>query len=176
MKHIIEYIYESYESFRLNNLKVKYKVEPTDFIIEAPETYQESDIQQYLDDKLLNDFPGGIDNCEKYFGKNAEFISDVYFEYERFEHMNADFNPSTIHIKWDARHNDNGDETTLNYFKVTKLKYNLIFDHFDLLDNNNSDENIKNTLITIFKSSASNNENKFPVKITFDETDIEYSK
>jgi hypothetical protein len=126
MKKLINYIKESYESYRLNNVTVKYNVKPSDFIIEAPENYQESDIQQYLDDKLLINLPSGVDYSEKFFGKNYESISDAYFEYKTFEHLQN--KPSgSIDLKWDSRYLDSVKDTTLNYFKLTNLKYIIVF-------------------------------------------------
>ena len=49
---------------------------PEEFIIEAPENYQESDIQQYLDDKLLPELPSNIKYSEQFFGKNNDNIYD----------------------------------------------------------------------------------------------------
>jgi hypothetical protein len=84
MKNLVNYIKESYETYRLNNVTVKYDVHPEEFIIEAPETFQESDIQQYLDDKLLEELPSNIKYSEKFFGKNNDNIYDIYFEYRHF--------------------------------------------------------------------------------------------
>ena len=60
MKSISVYINEAYQNYRLNNVTVKYDVSPKDFIIEAPETFEESDLQTYMDDKLLGELPSNI--------------------------------------------------------------------------------------------------------------------
>jgi hypothetical protein len=174
MKTLKTYINESYETYRLNNVKVTYDCKPDEFIVEAPETYQESDIQQYLDDKLLINLPSGIDYSEKFFGKNHDSISDIYFEYDTFEHMKDENKPSKISLKWDPRYNNNNKDVTLNYFKITNLKYIIIFDRFDILNGN--DDNVQRVLEEVFMATVSNNENEYPIEISLDTKNIEYSK
>ena len=50
MKSLKNYIYESVEEFRVSDLEVNYTVQPEEIILQAPEVFQESDIQQYMDD------------------------------------------------------------------------------------------------------------------------------
>ena len=48
MKSLKNYIYESVEEFRVSDLEVNYMVQPEEIILQAPEVFQESDIQQYM--------------------------------------------------------------------------------------------------------------------------------
>ena len=57
MKPINRYIKESVEVYRLNEVEATYNVQPEEIILQAPETFQESDIQQYMDDMWLNALP-----------------------------------------------------------------------------------------------------------------------
>ena len=57
MKSINRYIKESVEVYRLNEVEATYNVQPEEIILQAPETFQESDIQQYMDDMWLNALP-----------------------------------------------------------------------------------------------------------------------
>ena len=173
MKTLLNYINESYESYRLNNVVVKYDCKPDEFIVEAPETYQESDVQQYIDDKLLINLPSGVDYAEKFFGKNSDSIADVYFEYKTFEHLKD--KPSKINLNWDPRYNaNNNKDVTLNYFKLVDLKYIIVFDRFDIL--NGSDDNVQRVMEEVFNATVSNNDNEYPIEITLDPKNIEYSK
>lgn len=177
MKSLIEFINESYELYRLNNVTVKYTINPETFIIQAPEIYQETDIQQYIDDKLLVELPSGSDYSEKFFGKNSDNIMDVYFEYDGFEHISGDkekdYSPD---LKWDKNYykTNTNEEVQLDLFKIKNFKYVIVFDRFDVL-NCNAD-NIKSVLTEIFNATVSNNENKYPIEITLDDKNIEYSK
>lgn len=177
MKSLIEFINESYELYRLNNVTIKYNVKPENFIIQAPETYQESDIQQYIDDKLLIELPSGVDHAEQFFGKNCDNIMDVYFEYDGFEHISEEKEKDySYNLKWDSNYNktNTNDEIKLNLFKLKNLKYVIVFDRFDVLNGN--DDNIKRVLEEIFNATVSNNENKYPIEIELDTNNIEYSK
>ena len=61
MKHITKYINEALEEFRVSNVRVTYRVEPEELYIQAPEKFQESDIQQYMDDSWLEHLPSADD-------------------------------------------------------------------------------------------------------------------
>lgn len=175
MKNLVEFIKEAYETYRLNNVTVKYDVSPKSFYIEAPETFQESDIQQYLDDKLLAELPSNVKYAERFFGNNHDNIFDAYFEYATFEHLAEEIKPQTVQLKWDSKFNkSNSGDVTLNYFKITELKYIIGFDRFDIL--NGSDDNVGNVLKEIFMATVSNNDNKYPIEISLKESNIEYSK
>ena len=177
MKSLAFYIKESYDTYRLNSVKVVYNIKSNkDFIIEAPNTFQESDIQQYLDDRLLQDLPSSNKYADKFFGKNSDNIMDAYFEYDSFEHLPKENNISTsnIDIKWDPKYNKSNNDSELDIFKFNNLKYIIFFDRFDILNGN--DDNIGSVLEEIFKATVSNDANKYPIEISLDTKNIEYSK
>ena len=173
MKPLITFIKEAVEQFRLNNVNATYIVQPEEIILQAPETYQESDIQQYMDDMWLNQLPSGQDYSEKFFGKNNDNISDAHFEYDTFEHI--DVEPKD-YIEWDPKFDvkKTGDDVKLEYFKIKNLKYIITFDRFDMVDV--TDDNVEEQLIKIFKATESNDENEYPIEIVFDEKNLEYRK
>lgn len=177
MKKLNEYILEAYKTYRLNNVKVKYDCHPDEFIIQAPETYQESDVQLYMDDKLLIQMPSGDQYAERFFGKNCDNIYDIHFEYDTFEHLESEtsINKKDVNLEWDPKYNTSKNkDIVLNYFKITNLKYIIEFDRFDILNGN--DDNVKKVLESVFMATVSNAENKYPIEITLDIKNIEYSK
>ena len=127
MKVFSQLIQESVENFRLNSVEATYSVQPEEIILQAPETFQESDIQQYMDDMWLNALPSSQDYSEKFFGKNNDNISDVHFEYDTFEHI--DIEPKE-YIAWDPKFDvkKTKDDVVLEYFKIKNLKYIITFD------------------------------------------------
>ena len=173
MKSIIRFIKEAVENYRLNSVEATYSVQPEEIILQAPEVFQESDIQQYMDDMWINSLPSGQDNSEKFFGKNYSNIIDAHFEYDTFEHI--DVEPKD-YIKWDSKYDDKKtrDDVKLDYFKIKNLKYIITFDKFDLVDvkEDEVDEKIKN----IFKATESNDANDYPIEIKFNEDNIKYIK
>lgn len=173
MKSITQYIYEAIEEYRLNSVEVTYNVQPEEIILQAPETFQESDIQQYLDDMWLNQLPSSQDYSEKFFGKNNDSISDVYFEYDTFEHLNVE---PKDYIEWDSKYDvkKTKDDVKLEYFKIKNLKYRIEFDRFDMVDVD--DDNVEEKLKDIFRTAESNKENEYPIEIQFDEDSLEYRK
>lgn len=177
MKTLNQFINEAYKTYRLNNVIVKYDCHPNEFIIQAPETFQESDIQQYMDDKLLINLPSGEQYSEQFFGKNYENIYDVHFEYDTFEHLDSEkkINEKDINLKWDPKYNNaKNKDIVLNYYKVINLKYIIEFDRFDILNGN--DDNVKAVLDEVFSATVSNAENEYPIEISLDTKNIEYSK
>ena len=182
MKSLKEYINnislnEDYETIHLNEVTAKYDVEPDELYIQAPDTFQESDIQQYLDDRFLVNLPSGVDYADEFFRNNAGNIYDAYFEYRSFMHMHSGYKPSGKYIEWDDKYAQNTtSETKLDYFRINGLKYIISFDRFDILDNDDSDENIQNTLNLIFKTTESNETNKYPLTIKIKEDNIKYKK
>ena len=177
MKGLVDYIYEhmneAYEAYRLNEVVVKYYVKPSTLYIQAPENYQENDIEQYMNDAWLNKLPSG--RADEFFGPNADSIYDLYFEYDGFEHMPENYNMSSGYIEWDAHYNnkENKDEI-LNFFKITNLRYIIKFDRFDLLDG--TDENAEDALKSIFSATVSNSTNKYPVDIELRTDSIKFTK
>ena len=173
MKKFSTFIKEEVEAFRVTDVEATYLVQPNKIVLEAPETFQESDIQQYIDDRWLNSLPSSPEKSEKYFGKNNINIIDAHFEYDTFEHI--DIEPKD-YIEWDEKYSDNNinDDIKLDYFTITNLKYIITFDQFDLVDvdENNIDENIKK----IFKACDSTYTNKYPIEIKFVEDSLKYNK
>ena len=173
MKSFTQFIKEAVEAYRLNSLEVTYIVQPEEIILQAPETFQESDIQQYMNDMWLNQLPSGQDYSEKFFGKNNDNIIDAHFEYDTFEHI--DIEPKE-YIEWDAKFNVNKtkDDVKLDYFKIKNLKYLIEFDRFDMVDV--TDDTVEDHLKELFKATESNKENEYPIEIVFDEDSLEYRK
>ena len=173
MKSIIKYIRESVETYRLNEIEATYNVQPEEIILQAPETFQESDIQQYMDDMWLNQLPSSQDYSEKFFSKNNDNISDAHFEYDTFEHI--DVEPKE-YIEWDSKFDDKktNDDVKLEYFKIKNLKYIITFDRFDMVDV--TDDNVEEKLIDVFKAAESSKENEYPIEIMFDAESLEYRK
>ena len=173
MKYIVQFIKEAVEAYRLNEVEVTYNVQPEEIILQAPETFQESDIQQYMDDMWLNQLPSSQDYSEKFFGKNNDSISDAHFEYDTFEHI--DVEPKD-YIEWDPKFDvkKSGDDVKLEYFKIKNLKYIITFDRFDMVDV--TDDTVKDHLIELFKTTESNKENEYPIEIVFDEDSLEFRK
>jgi hypothetical protein len=177
MKSIKQFILESYDTFRVKDLTVKYKCYPEDEYIQfyVPETYSEDDFIIYLGDKYFNELPASDKFNEKYFGINKRNIYDVYFEYERYEkgvESKGDF------IDWDndldKNHDPNNDTEKFTFVQVKGLNYVISFDSFDLKDEDST--NIDETLTTIFSAANANDNNKFPLNIQFDEKNIIYKE
>ena len=78
---------EAYEKIVLNEVDAKFDVKPEVLYIEAPDHWNESDLQTYMNDMWLNKLPSGQDYSEKLFGPNFESIYDIYFEYNKYEHL-----------------------------------------------------------------------------------------
>ena len=181
MKSIIKYINEtlrtnikeSVETYRLNEVEATYNIQPEEIVLQAPEIFQESDIQQYMDDMWLNALPSGQDYSEKFFGKNNDNISDAHFEYDTFEHI--DIEPKD-YIEWDSKFDvkKTSNDVKLDYFKIKNLKYIIEFDRFDMIDV--TDDNAEEKLVDIFRAADSSKENEYPIEIQFDEDSLEYRK
>ena len=124
----------------------------------------------------MKDLPSNNDKAKHFFGKNAENISDAYFEYDGYEHLTSDEveNKSDIDInlEWDPKFTTNNNDKNLDLFSFKNLKYVISFDGFDLLDG--KDKNIKDVLATIFKATVSNNTNVYPITISLDTNNIEF--
>ena len=122
MKTLKQFICEAVDIYRLNEVEATYFIQPDEIILQVPETYSESDIQIYIDDKWLNKLPSSQDYADNFFGINADSISDVHFEYDTFEHI--DIEPKE-YIEWDADYDSktSNDDLKLEYFKLKNLKY-----------------------------------------------------
>ena len=173
MKSLLTYILEAVEQYRLNFLEVTYNVNPEEIILQAPETFQESDIQQYMDDMWLQQLPSFADYSEKFFFFFFDNITDAHFEYDTFEHLSVE---PKDYIEWDSKYDvkKTNEDIKLDYFKIKNLRYIITFDRFDLEDVD--DDTVKDKLIDIFKSTESNYNNKYPIEILFDEKNLEYRK
>lgn len=173
MKSLVQFIREAVDTYRLNEVEATYLVQPEEIILQAPETYQESDVQQYMDDMWLNKLPSNEDYSEKFFGTNYDSIIDVHFEYDTFTHI--DIEPKD-YIEWDAKFDlkKTNKEAKLDYFKITNLKYIITFDRFDLVGVD--DDTVKDKLVDIFRAAESNKLNEWPIEIMFDEENIQYRK
>lgn len=172
MRTIQEYIMES-ENTRLNYVTVTYDCHPTEYYISAPESYQESDVQQYMNDKLLNELPSSQNYADIFFGVNADNIYDAYFEYTDFSREET--TSEHVDLPWDSHYvvKPENAEDKLNVFKVTNLKYIIKFDRFDLV--NVSSTNIQKTLEQIFDTTVSNDINNYPIELSLNNENIKYT-
>ena len=175
MKTLCDYINEAYEEFRVSTVRVVYDVEPSELYIQAPETFQESDIQQYMDDSWLEHFPSSDDYNEKMFGKNAENISDIYFEYDKFEHMNESQHEPREYIEFDSAGDTSHNDEKLDFFRIKNLRYIILFEQFDLMNTSDDDDEIHETLDKIFSAAESNNKNEYPIKIKYNSDELDYN-
>jgi len=173
MKNLVEFIKESYDKFSVNDLKVVFDILPEIYTLTAPETYSESDLQIYLSDAILPKLPSEDERYQKLFGKNINNINDAYFEYDKFEHSSSDYEDEQINLKWDKHYDENKKDSKLNMFKLTKLKYIILFDSFELLDNS---DDVDKTLNEIFSKMDSSDINDYPVTIKYNPDELEYSK
>lgn len=175
MKHITEYINEALEEFRVSNVRVTYRVEPEELYIQAPEKFQESDIQQYMDDSWLEHLPSADEYAEKMFGKNRENIADIYFEYDKFEHLNDTKREPDEFIEYDNHGDTTNNDEKLDFFKIKNLRYIILFEQFDLLNNDNDEDKIRESLNTVFRAAESNNKNEYPITIKYDEDELDFN-
>lgn len=178
MKDIKTYILEKlvneeYEEYRVNDVTVIYKAVKDPINLQAPSEYNESNIQQYITDLWLDKLPGGGDNSVKFFGENADNIYDVYFEYDNFEHIVDTNNIDYIEFDSHASSVDITDDTKLDIFKLHHFKYIIKFEKFDLKDSD--DRHIKETLSQIFKAAESNSQNKYPIELKYNESELKYT-
>lgn len=173
MKSFLQHILEAVEAYRLNEVIATYNVQPEELILQAPETFQESDIQQYMDDMWLNALPSGQDHSEEFFGTNFENIADAHFEYDTFEHI--DVEPKE-YVEWDPKFDvkKTDKDTKLEYFKITNLRYIINFDRFEMVDVD--EDKVEEQLIQIFKATESSKTNEYPIEILFDEKNLEFKK
>lgn len=170
MKSFQQYILEAQNNnIRLNSVTVTYECSPmnddkrNDIIIQAPDSYQEADIQQYINDLLLNSLPSSQDYATKFFGVNDENIFDIYFEYDKFEHLDNE-DKSEYDIEWNNDYSKSGKAEELGKFKLTNLKYIIKFDRFDM-EGIKDDNKISSYLQEIFNVTVSNSSNQYPIFI-----------
>lgn len=173
MKNLVQFIKEELKSKVVENVKVVFDVLPEQFYLTAPEGYSESDIQIYLGDIIMTELPSENDKYANLLGKNANNISDAYFEYDKFEHIN-DYN-ADVNLEWDSHYDEKVKDEDLNTFKLTKLKYIILFDEFELKDSD-FDGNIKELLNQIFNKFDSSSINKYPAEIKYNPDLLEFDE
>ena len=172
MKSLKDFINEGYEKKTVQNVKVVFDILPEEFYLNAPSKYSESDIQIYIGDVLLKELPADNDKYSKLLGKNVENINDAYFEYDKFEHM-QDSDVDEFNLEWDQYYDEKHNEDKLDVYKITNLRYVIMFDEFEILDDS---DDIRKTLDEVFHKLDSSNINKYPVEIEYDSKQLEYSE
>lgn len=174
MKTLVEYIkdiQESLESKTIENLEVIYDTEKYDIYVNCPETFQEDDIHQYIDDLLLEQMPSNQDIAKKYFRNNVKYINDAYFEYDGFQRLGSKKDKVDIDYKEELG-KDVAKDVKIVTFKLTNLRFKILFSKFDLMIND--DDDIDEIIKTIFSAYESNNYND--TDITFKYKSCEYSE
>ena len=175
MKTLYQFITEAYETFRVKDLVVRYKCMPENEYIQfyVPEAYSEDDFIIYLGDLFFNELPASDKFNDDLFGKSASKIYDVFFEYDRYE---KGVESKGNFIDWDKDKDNryNTDKDNFTFIQVKGLKYVIAFDEFDIEDEDSTE--IDETLNTIFSAANANDNNKFPLEITFDEKNISYKE
>ena len=172
MRTLKEFIFERFDLTKLENVKITYDIYPEELYIEAPENYSESDMQIYLGDKFLDNLPSGKSNSTRLFGKNAQYIDDAYFEYDKFEHMKD--SDKDVDIAWDKQYDTSKAEKKTDTFKVTKMRYVILFSDFEIYVEN--EDKIDETIEKIFRATDSDKVNDFNIKITYNPELTEYDK
>ncbi len=153
---------------KVRNLIVTYKVVPDVVTIALPSNYSEADMEVYLDDKCLDEFPGSNDQSKKVLGNNIDEINDAYFEYKKFE---ASDKPSDkVTLKWDPKYDANNTLDTFTYYTVYDLKYILDFSEFNL----KNVDNVREELRKIFETFNSGKTTNYPLQIELE--DIQYDE
>ena len=164
MKTLSQYILEELETKIIKNLTVTYKTDKKEIYINCPDTFQEDDIHQYIDDLLLEQMPSNQDIAEKYFAANVKYINDAYFEYDSFQRLNykKDHN---IDIDYnDDFGKDVSEDTKIVTFKITNLRFIMLFSKFEIKLTN---EDIDETLNIIFSAYESNDYNNHDISFTY---------
>lgn len=174
MKTLNQFIKEELKSKVIENVKVVFDVFPEEFKLYCPDSYSESDVQIYLGDIVLNELPSENEKYEKLLGKNKDYISDAYFEWDKFEHLN-DTDDDEVSLEWDKHYDDKIDIDKLNVFRLTNLKYIILFDEFEIKDDK-FDGDIKTLLNEIFAKMDSSNINKYPVEIKYNADLLEFDE
>lgn len=173
MKSLEEFIKEQMNNeskIIFKNLRIPYSC-PANLYIEAPETYSESDLMIYIDDKFLKQLPGSEENAEKFFGQQSKNIQDVYFEYDSVDvamgsNQKAD-------ITWDASYDEDiNEDSKTQIYQFKNLRYVIEFSEFDI--EASDDKEAKEVLDTIINSTVSNNENKYDITISINPDDITF--
>ena len=176
MKTLEQFIKESLikeenEYFSINNVVVRYDC-PSSLFIQIPSKYSESDMQIYLDDKLLNKLPGSTELAKKFFGKNSENIIDTYFEYNSISPAMG--KEQKADLVWDEKYDSSiKDSSELTIYQISNLKYIIEFEKF-LFDSTINDTNVRTTLENIFQTTVSNYLNQYPIEISLNNSNITF--
>ena len=170
MKTLLMYIKESMSERVIDNLEVTYTVDKNDTYIDCPETYQEDDIHQYIDDLLLEQMPSNQDIAKKYFHNNMKYINDAYFEYDGFQRLS--YKKDTVDIEYDKEFGkDVPEDVKIVTFKLTGLKFKMLFSKFELMLNDENDS-VEDVIGKIFSAYESNDYNDTDIKFKY--VDCEY--
>lgn len=166
MKSLSEYINESTNDvMKLTEVKVIYEVIPNSFSVGVPNNYSESDMQIYLDDKLLPELPGSNEVSKKVLGKNIKNINDAYFVYDRYT---ASSSPKgEVNLPWDEKYDENNQGDAYTYYTLKNLKYIIEFSEFNL--KNIDETEINEELEKIFETLNSSKTNEYPIEIELEE-------
>lgn len=177
MRTLRNYILEGLLSEELNentvtlqNLQIPYNG-PSNLYVQCPKTYNESDLQIYLEDTLLSKFPCGSDcECNDLFGDNIRNVNDVNFSWDKCDLVE---NSSTYDIEWVKDYDKSVEEEDLGTIYISNIKYNLTFSQFIL--SGVTDETYEDKLNDIVDSSTSDNY-EYPFKISVNTSDLLYRK
>lgn len=182
MKKLKNYILES-KDYTIMNLTVSYDCEiGKNIILEAPASWQESDIQQYLEDEFMKSMPSSKLLAAKFFGKNADSIYDAFFSYTTFEHL-AEYSKNytdkeiTFDKNYKGKNIDQNEE--FNYFKIKGLQFVLQFSSFKVYgidDDVHAEDNIREAVNVIFERTVSNEINKYPLTLSLNQKNINYDQ
>lgn len=171
MKPLTKYIFEKYNTFVISDLEVKYDCMPDQEYIKfyIPESYSEDDFIIYIQDMYFDKMPAFEKHADEYFGKNAQYIYDVLFEYDTYE-KGVEAGDC---VEWDSNidNKHNPDKEDFTYIQVSGLKYVIKFDEFEVKDESTAD--INNALITIFTSVETD---KLPLELKLNEKNITYTE
>lgn len=182
MKDIKTYIKENlineeYNEFRVNEIVAVYKSVKPELYFMAPENYNESDLEQYINDLWMEKMPSNEKYSTKFFGKNNDNIYDIYFEYDKYEHIPVDDSKDidVEYVEFDSNTSAKNvsDDVKLDLFKLSNFRFIMKFDRFDIQDVTES--NVGFTLKKLFKSVESNSYNKWPFEMKFDESKFSYT-
>jgi len=175
MKPLKKFLNEQLESSFIKNVKIVYTAYKDSLAFTVPETYSENDFMIYLQDRFDNDMPSGDQYRDRFFGKNAANIDDAYFEYTSFTKTSKDSYSHSIDVEWDSKYDESKKDTDLAVIEVRGLTFNILFDEFEIMSNNNG-EDIAYLIEKICKASESSTLNKYPIEIIYDASKTEYEK
>ena len=169
MRTLVEYIKninEGLENKTIENLEVTYNASKYDIYINCPETYQEDDIHQYIDDLLLEQMPSNQDIAKKYFRNNVKYINDAYFEYDGFQRLGNKKDSVDIDYN-DELGKEVTDDVKIVTFKLTNLRFKMIFTKFEVMASD--DDDIDEVIGKIFAAYESNDYNDTDITFKYTE-------